>query len=148
MFRSVAFGEREASNAAGGKFQHARNGLGRADSCKRQRRRSFDDLDNLAFAVEEDHIQRQVGVFHPHDNPLRRVVQEEHAVFGRKRCSEHESTALLGGGCGDQNLEPMADSLVRMQDQGLPATAAAAAATIAVRFAFARGDCGGEQEES
>ena len=142
MFGSVALGKREASDAVGGEFQHGSDRLRRADLHKRQRCRSFDDLDNPAFAVKEEHVQWQVSVFHPHDNLLRRIVQEKHAVLCGQPCAEHETAALLCGRCGELDDEPVARALARMQDQRLRAF------SVALLFACRLRGRGGDKEEA
>ena len=151
MFRSVAFGKREAAHATGGKFQHGGYGLRRANARKREWRCFFDDLHNLAFAVEKDHVQRQVGIFHPHDNLLRRIVQKEHAVLGGKPCAEHETAALLGGRSSDLDADLVACALARMQQQRLRGLLQTFQIAFCLRGGYGEGGGsgggGGEEEE-
>ncbi len=81
---------------------------------QRQRRRVLLDKDDLSVRADEDHVERDVGVFHPELERLRLLEQKQHAVPRLKRLAIHETARALRLGArqldGDAELRPASAS--------------------------------------
>lgn len=54
---------------------------------------------------DEQHVERQPGIRHPHGRPLAIGEQEQHAGVGRQRAAEHEAARLLLRRLGKLDME-------------------------------------------
>lgn len=76
---TIASADMETIGDAGLHFQHRPHRILDSDSVERQRDGVFRDRNNPAGVVEKHHIERNVGVEHPHRDLLRRAEIEQHA---------------------------------------------------------------------
>src|SRR5882672_6573381 len=101
-------------------LQHRERGFVAANDVERMRRCVLDDLLNAAARVDENHIERDVGVLHPHVDWLRLLVHEQHAAQIRQRAHEHEALRLSRRRVSQPDLEHVFD-LVAIADLELVA---------------------------
>src|SRR5690606_5889018 len=71
-----ARGDLQAFRRAALELEHRGGGLRRFDRLERQRLGVVCDVNDLAAAVDEEHIERYIGVLHPHRDPLLRGIDE------------------------------------------------------------------------
>src|SRR6187551_2788628 len=89
--KSKAFGLATAD------FQNREGRFPAADDGERMRGGLLDDLLDTAIAIDEHHIEGNVGVLHPHAHRLRAFVHKQHAAHLRQRPHEHEPLSLASG---------------------------------------------------
>src|SRR5687768_13129813 len=68
--------------------------LGTANEIEGMRFGVRDDLLDSPATVDEHHVERYVGVLHPHADRARRRMHEQHPARGRQRTHEHEALGL------------------------------------------------------
>ncbi|MNV08979.1 hypothetical protein D3C71_994590 [compost metagenome] len=56
----------------------------------------FVNMGDSAIAADEQHIERDEGVAHPHGDGARLTEIEQHAVFRRHGFTEHQTLRALG----------------------------------------------------
>ena len=95
----------EALGFATGDFQHRQRRFLAADDVERMRRGLFDDLLDAALRVDEHHVERDVGVLHPHAHWLRAFVHKQHAAHRGQRAHEHEALRLAPRAVRQPDLE-------------------------------------------
>ena len=88
-------------------LEHRERGLIAADVIEGVRRCLFDYLLDAPASIDEDHVERDVGVLHPHADVRRLGMHEQHAAVGRQGADEHQPRFLLVGRLGDLYGESM-----------------------------------------
>src|ERR1700730_7274023 len=84
-------------------FQNPRRGSDGWDNVRGERLCIPRDVNDAPIVANENHIERDVGVFHPHRDFLLFVEQENHTLVASKIPAEHETLFALG--VGIRNLD-------------------------------------------
>jgi predicted aspartyl protease len=96
-------------------LQHRAHRLPGVERFERQRMRTRDDLDDRSLQANEDHVELDVGVLHPHGHDARRCQWKQHSLTGRQVAHEHQPLLLPGGGVGDPDVEmPLPGIVLRL----------------------------------
>lgn len=129
MADAIADPQADTGRRPGIDFENAIGGSARGDNFFRQWLGIFGEPDHFAGAADEDHVERQKSVFHPHRNrPLGREG-EQHAALLRKKPAEHEAAFALRpaahdfhgkfmGSAGGDDLKPFEVALRRRRVDG------------------------------
>jgi predicted transposase YbfD/YdcC len=95
MADAIADPQADTGRRPGVDFENTVGGSARGDNFFRQGVGIFGEADHLAGAADENHIERQISVLHPHRHrPLGREV-EQHATLLRKKPAEHQAAFAL-----------------------------------------------------
>jgi hypothetical protein len=124
MVDAIADPQADASRRPGIDFENAIGGGARGDDFFRQGLSVFGEPDHLAGAADEDHVEGQISVFHPHHHRSLGREGEQHATLLREKPAEHEAAfALLlaphyfygkfMGSAGGDDLKPFEAALRR-----------------------------------
>jgi hypothetical protein len=95
----------EPPGFAPGKFQHRECRFLAANGVARMRRGLFDDLLDESVRVDEHHVERDVGVHHPHPDWPRAFVHKQHAAHRGEGPDEHEALGLAPRVVREPDLE-------------------------------------------
>src|SRR5512138_674750 len=102
-----AWRELQSFGRAALELEHRGGGLLRCDRVERKRLSVVYDVNDLAGAVDEEHVERYISVLHPHRDRLFRGVEEQHPLIVLERFHEHEAACPAHVIVSDPNTKTM-----------------------------------------
>ena len=97
--------EADPPRGAGIDLEDRLHRLADGDRCGRIGNRVLGDADDPAGAVGEDHVERNLGILHPHGDLPRLAEIEQHAVIARHAVAEHQPFGARFGSIGNFSLK-------------------------------------------